>query len=110
MDGSVDTVTLRVHGAVAMASLAEPLVVTMGARAGVDVVVLDELVAALELVARATSSETPRTVVVTCNGRSVQVTIDGVDISRLRGGRAAIESLVERVDLRENEVSLRVGG
>ena len=110
MDGSRDTVTLRVHGAIAVASLAEPLVVTMGARAGVDVVVLDELVAALELVARATSPDTPRTVVVESYRGSVHVTIDGVDVSRLRGGRAAIESLVAGVDLRENEVSLRVGG
>ncbi len=93
-----------------MASLAEPLVVTMGARAGVDVVVLDELVAAVELVARATSADTPRTVVVACHDHTVMVTIDGVDVSRLRGGRAAIESLVASVDLRENEVSLRVGG
>ncbi len=104
-----DTITLRVHGAIPVALLAEPLVVAMGARAGVDVVALDELVAALELVARATTADSPRTIVVDCSRHTINVSIAPVELDRLRGGQAAIESLVEAMDIHEDGVRLRVG-
>ncbi len=110
MDDQPDSVTLRVHGALPVATLAEPLVVAMGARAGVDVVALDELVAALELVARATTEDAPRTVVVDCHDHSIEVLITPVELDRLRHGRAAIEALVAGVDEQDGGVSLRVGG
>ncbi len=109
MGGPARTITLRVHGTVAIAPLAEPLVIAMGARAGVDVIAIDELVTALELVSRAASTDVPRTVTVAYDDHSVNVTIEGVDVSRLRGGRSAIDSLVGSVDVRDNEVLLRVG-
>ena len=40
MGGPARTITLRVHGTVAVAPLAEPLVIAMGARAGVDVIAI----------------------------------------------------------------------
>jgi hypothetical protein len=107
--GIVDTVTLRVHGRLPVASLAEPLVVAIGARAGLDVLRLDELVTALELVSRATLSDSPRTVTVDLAQGGVEVTIEPVETDLLRDRRVAIDALVQLADVHENRVRLRVG-
>jgi hypothetical protein len=100
---------MRVFGDVPLAAMAEPLVTAIGARGGLDIARLDELMAAVDVVSRAMPADEARTLEAGRSHDGVHVRLAPVDPDRVARIRAALDSLVTAVRVDDGEVRLRVG-
>jgi hypothetical protein len=92
-----ETVSLRVLGGAPATAVAEPLVLALGARAGLDVGRLDELTMALELVARRAGR--PLLIELTPGPGALTVAVRPVEAGRLDDCRTVLERLVGAVEV-----------
>ena len=94
MDG---TVSLRVLGAAPAAAVAEPVLLLLGARAGLDVAALDELVMAVELAVRGAGR--PLLIEVTPDDGRLTVAVRPLEPEGLRACGQALRRLVTDVEI-----------
>jgi hypothetical protein len=90
-------VSLRVLGAAPAAAVAEPVLLALGARAGLDVAVLDELVMAVELAVRGAGR--PLLIEVTPDEGRLTVALRPVDSAALRERGETLRRLVRDVEI-----------
>jgi hypothetical protein len=95
-----ETVSLRVIGAAPAAAVAEPLLLALGARAGLDVGRLDELAMAFGLVARRAGS--PLSVEITPSAGRLTVAVRPVEVSSLADCRQVLDRLVGAVEVEQD--------
>jgi|KBSMisStandDraft_5_1062788.scaffolds.fasta_scaffold2157759_1 hypothetical protein len=91
------TVSLRVLGAAPAAAVAEPVLLALGARAGLDVAVLDELVMAVELAIRGAGR--PLLIEVTPDEGRLTVAVRPLEPEGLRECGEAVRRLVTDVEI-----------
>lgn len=91
-----EDVRLHASGPAVAWAVAEPVLLALGARAGVDVGRLDELAIALDIALAATVPG-PVTADMRRAGGSVSVTVSPVAHERLRGRRTLLEGLASSV-------------
>ena len=91
------TVSLRVLGAAPAAAVAEPVLLALGARAGLDVAVLDELVMAVELAIRGAGR--PLLIEVTPDEGRLTVAVRPLEPEGLRACGQALRRLVTDVEI-----------
>ena len=91
------TVSLRVLGAAPAAAVAEPVLLALGARAGLDVAALDELVMAVELATRGAGR--PLLIEVTPDAGRLTVAVRPLEPEGLRACRQALRRLVTDVEI-----------
>ena len=91
------TVSLRVLGAAPAAAVAEPVLLALGARAGLDVAVLDELVMAVELAVRGAGR--PLLIEVTPDAGRLTVAVRPLEPDGLRACGQALRRLVTDVEI-----------
>ena len=94
MDG---TVSLRVLGAAPAAAVAEPVLLLLGARAGLDVAALDELVMAVELAVRGAGR--PLLIEVTPDDGRLTVAVRPLEPEGLRACGQTLRGLVTDVEI-----------
>lgn len=105
MPDAVEEVRLRVASAERAAAVAEPVVTALGARAGIPVAALDELIAALALVLRA--AVPPVTIDISRDGTGVAVAVEPVPEARLAPRRPILDGLGPALTAGEPRVVLR---
>ena len=91
------TVSLRVLGAAPAAAVAEPVLLALGARAGLDVAVLDELVMAVELAVRGAGR--PLLIEVTPDAGRLRVAVRPLEPAGLRACGQMLRRLVTDVEI-----------
>jgi hypothetical protein len=91
------TVSLRVLGTAPAAAVAEPVLLALGARAGLDVVALDELVMAVELAVRGAGR--PLLIEVTPDEGRLTVAVRPLEPEGLRACRQTLRRLVTDVQI-----------
>jgi len=91
------TVSLRVLGAAPAAAVAEPVLLALGARAGLDVAVLDELVMAVELAIRGAGR--PLLIEVTPDEGRLTVAVRPLEPEGLRECGEAVRRLVTELEI-----------
>jgi hypothetical protein len=91
------TVSLRVLGAAPAAAVVEPVLLALGARAGLDVAVLDELVMAVELAIRGAGR--PLVIEVTPDEGRLTVAVRPLEPEGLRACGQALRRLVTDVEI-----------
>jgi hypothetical protein len=91
------TVSLRVLGAAPAAAVAEPVLLALGARAGLDVARLDELVMALELAVRRAGR--PLLIELTPVPGRLTVAVRPLEPAGLRECREVLRRLVATVEV-----------
>jgi hypothetical protein len=91
------TVSLRVLGEAPAAAVAEPVLLALGARAGLDVAVLDELVMAVELAVRGAGR--PLLIEVTPDAGHLTVAVRPLEPEGLRACGQALRRLVTAVEI-----------
>ena len=91
------TVSLRVLGAAPAAAVAEPVLLAQGARAGLDVAALDELVMAVELAIRGAGR--PLLIEVTPDEGRLTVAVRPLEPEGLRECGQALRRLVTDVEI-----------
>lgn len=91
------TVSLRVLGAAPAAAVAEPVLLALGARAGLDVAALDELVMAVELAVRGAGR--PLMIEVTPDEGRLTVAVRPLEPEGLRACGQALRRLVTDVEI-----------
>jgi hypothetical protein len=92
-----ETVSLRVLGSAPAAAVAEPVLLAVGARAGLDVGRLDELAMAFGLVAQRAGR--PLTIELTPARGTLEIAIRPVAAASLEDCRQAIDRLVRVVEV-----------
>jgi hypothetical protein len=90
-------VSLRVLGEAPAAAVAEPVLLALGARAGLDVAVLDELVMAVELAVRGAGR--PLLIVVTPDEGRLTVAVRPIEPTGLREYGQTLRRLVTDVEI-----------
>lgn len=90
-------VSLRVLGEAPAAAVAEPVLLALGARAGLDVAVLDELVMAVELAVRGAGR--PLVMEVTPGSGRLTVAVRPLDSAGLRACGQTLRRLVTDVEI-----------
>jgi hypothetical protein len=90
------TVSLRVLGAAPAAAVAEPVLLALGARVGLDVAALDELVMAVELAVRGAGR--PLLIEVTPDVGRLTVAVRPLEPEGLRACGQALRRLVTDVE------------
>ena len=91
------TVSLRMLGAAPAAAVAEPVLLALGARAGLDVAVLDELVMAVELAIRGAGR--PLLIDVTPDEGRLTVAVRPIEPTGLREYGQTLRRLVTDVEI-----------
>jgi hypothetical protein len=90
-------ISLRVLGEAPAAAVAEPVLLALGARAGLDVAVLDELVMAVELAVRGAGR--PLLIDVTPDEGRLTVAVRPIEPAGLRECRQTLRRLVADVEI-----------
>lgn len=98
------TVSLRVLGSAPVAALAEPVLLALGARAGIDVSRLDELAMALQLVVR--RSGRPLLIELTPDTGRLTVAVRPLEPGELRDCQEALSRLVAAVEVADDGAGL----
>jgi hypothetical protein len=103
------TVSLGVLGAAPASAVAEPVLLALGARAGLDVARLDELVMALELAVRRAGR--PLLIELTPDTGRLTVAVRPLEPGGLRECREVLSRLVGTIDVKDDGEGLvmRVG-
>jgi hypothetical protein len=101
-------ISLEVSGRLDPTSLTEPLIFSAGARAGIDVVRLQELVAAVEIATRS-SSDSAITVVIDFAPDCVTISVRPISRERLEARLFFLRQLVRSVDITDDQATLYVG-
>jgi hypothetical protein len=91
------TVSLRVLGAAPAAAVAEPVLLALGARAGLDVAALDELVMAVELAIRGAGR--PLLIEVTPDEGRLRFAVRPLEPEGLRACGQTLRRLVRDVEI-----------
>ena len=99
-----ETVSLRVIGSAPAAAVAEPLLLALGARAGLDVGRLDELTMAFGLVARRAGR--PLSVEITPAAGTLTVALRPVEVGGLADCRQVLDRLVGAVEVERDGAGL----
>jgi hypothetical protein len=104
-----DRISLRVSGGIDPARISEPLVLSAGARAGIDVVRLQELVTAVEIAARSSPPGAAVTILIDVAPEGMTVSVRPVAGGRLEARLFFLRRLVGSVDIADGEATLHVG-
>lgn len=91
------TVSLRVLGEAPAAAVAEPVLLALGARAGLDMAAIDELVMAVELAMRGAGR--PLLIEVTPDNGRLTVAVRPLEPEGLRACRQTLRGLVTDVEI-----------
>ncbi len=102
-----DDVRLRILASTSARDVAEPVLLALGARAGLDVERLDELAVAFGLVVGA-AAPGPVAVGLLRLDQSLTVTVSPIDADRLRRRRSLLDELTPVVAADGDRIDLRV--
>ena len=101
------TVSLRVFGSAPAAAVAQPVLLALGARAGLDVTRLDELAMALELAVRGAGR--PLLIELTPDEGRLTVAVRPLEPGGLRDCRQVLSRLVAAVEVDGEGLVMRAG-
>ena len=98
------TVSLRLLGSAPVAAVAEPVLLALGARAGIDVSRLDELAMALQLAVRRAGR--PLVIELTPDAGRLTVAVRPLEPGGLRDCQEALSRLVAAVEVADDGAGL----